>query len=260
MNPILIKPFYAEGAVTGRRFVKHGSYDNTAIQASANTDKLFGISNILGAADGGALDVIELGIAELDLGGTVTRGDKLTSDANGKGVELSTTILESASAECGGIALQSGVSGDIIKVLVVQQKVSKLDAVASTVAELDTLSGALAGATIVVGSESTNVINVAIQLEDADGDDLAAQANLFAYLSDDANGDSVVATAPDGGVVIGTDGLAIPVVADKAFRLTSESDGDVDLNITESGAKTEYLVLVMPNGSLVVSDAITHAA
>lgn len=113
-------------------------------------------------------------------------------------------------------------------------------------------------AVITVAAENTNVVAVAVQLKDSGGKDLTVRGTCFAYLSDDPNGDSVVATAPDT-VAIGTDGLAIPLVAGKCFMLTSEADGDVDLNITEDGAKTCYLVLVMPSGKRVVSSAITHA-
>ena len=260
MNPILTKNFTAGAAVTGRRFVVPGASDGYAIQASAVTSKIFGISITEGAAIGGRLDVHMIGIADLELGGTVSFGDPLTSDANGKGIELSSTVLSASSARCGGIALQDGVSGDIIKVAIGPQLVSAFDGVTSTVAEIDTLAGAVAGATFTIGAEAANVINVGIQLTDANDDDVAVRSTLYAYLSDDANGDSIVATAPDGGVAIGTDGLADPVTANKSFMLTSESDGDIDINITEAGTKTAYLVLVLPNGKRVVSDAITHAA
>lgn len=114
-------------------------------------------------------------------------------------------------------------------------------------------------ASLTVGAESvSDVINVAIQLKDANGQDLRERASVLAYISDDATGDSVAGTAPDT-VAIGTDGLAIPLVAGKTFLLTSEADGDIDINITENGADTWYLVLVMPDGSLVVSGAITFA-
>ena len=116
------------------------------------------------------------------------------------------------------------------------------------------------GATITVGAEAANSINVAVQLLDGAGDALATRAGIMAYLSDDANGDSVAGTAPDGNVAIGTDGVLIPVVADKAFYLISEADGDIDLDIGETGGDTWYLVLVMPSGELVVSGAITFAA
>lgn len=111
----------------------------------------------------------------------------------------------------------------------------------------------------VIGAQAGDVINVGIQLKDSAAADLAVRGALFAYLSDDANGDSVAGTAPDGGVAIGTDGVAIPIVAGKAFQLVSEADGDIDLNITEAGADTWYLILVMPDGKLVASNAITFA-
>lgn len=112
---------------------------------------------------------------------------------------------------------------------------------------------------IAVGVQAGDVIAVTVQLRTVAGADLAVRGSVFAYLSDDANGDSIAATAPDEGVVIGTDGLAIPVVAGKAFILISEADGDIALAITETGADTWYLILVMPNGRLVASDAITFA-
>ncbi len=117
---------------------------------------------------------------------------------------------------------------------------------------------ALGTPTITVGAEAGNVINVAIQLKDAAGADLAQRGALIAYLSDDANGDSVAGTAPDT-VAIGADGLAIPLVAGKAFQLVSEADGDIDIDITEAGADTWYLILVLPDGRLVASEAITFA-
>jgi hypothetical protein len=49
----------------------------------------------------------------LELGGTVTRGDRLKADADGKGVSSSTDL-----DNWGAIALQSGVSGNLVKVKV----------------------------------------------------------------------------------------------------------------------------------------------
>lgn len=118
--------------------------------------------------------------------------------------------------------------------------------------------GGVNAASFVIGAEAANVINVGIQFKDGVQDSI--RACVMCYLSSDANGDSVVATAPTT-VAIGTDGLLIPLVAGKAFMCTSEADGDVDINITLSaGAATYYLVLVMPDGGLVVSGAITFAA
>lgn len=110
-----------------------------------------------------------------------------------------------------------------------------------------------------IGAETSNVINVAVQLQDGT-QDIAERASVLAYLSDDATGDSVAGTAPTS-VAIGTDGVAIPLVAGKCFLLCSEVDGDIDLDITlSSGADTWYLVVVKPDGSHAVSGAITFAA
>jgi len=119
------------------------------------------------------------------------------------------------------------------------------------------------GAVITVGSEGTgSIINVAVQLFDRDnGNELAERVGVMGYLSDDAYGNSVVSSAPDGGWAIGTDGLLIPVVTNKAAQFVTENDGDLDVNITHAGAaKTVYLVLVMPDGQLYVSGAITFSA
>lgn len=114
------------------------------------------------------------------------------------------------------------------------------------------------GVTYTIGDEADNVINVGMQLTLGDVP-LAERASCFAYLSDDANGDSVAGTAPDGNVAIGTDGVLIPVVADKAFHLISEADGDIDLDVGESAADTWYLCTQLPTGSIVCSDAIAFA-
>ncbi len=129
----------------------------------------------------------------------------------------------------------------------------------STPAELNKLHGAPLGVSFVIGAEGSNIINVALQLKDGDGANLALRGAVDAYFSDDANGDSVIATASSGAVAIGTNGVLIDQVAKKAFRLISEANGTIDINITEAGAKTMYLVVVLPTGKLVVSGAITFA-
>lgn len=126
-------------------------------------------------------------------------------------------------------------------------------------AEINKLSGAPLHATMAVGAETSNAITVSVQLQNGSGVDLAVRGSTVSYLSDDANGDSVIATVPSGGVAAGTDGVIIPVVVGKAFILISEADGDIDVVITEAGVKTCYLILVMPTGKLIASGAITFA-
>lgn len=86
--------------------------DATTIQqASAATDKFLGISQADEPSGSGTIRTAFIGIVFLEYGGTVSWGDPLTSDANGKGVAaapaagVNNTLI--------GICMQDGVSGDI---------------------------------------------------------------------------------------------------------------------------------------------------
>ncbi|HNO94202.1 MAG TPA: hypothetical protein PKJ84_08525 [Anaerolineales bacterium] len=110
-----------------------------------------------------------------------------------------------------------------------------------------------------IGAENTNAINVAIQLLNRDnGNELAERVGLQWYLSSDANGDAISA-APSGGIAIGTDGLLIEHTNNIAGKIISEADGDIDVTLTESTAKSFYLILIAPDGKLYPSGAITFA-
>lgn len=153
--------------------------------------------------------------------------------------------------------------GDFVEFLKTNVKTLLLNGteVTATAAELNILDGQAAGATITVGAETTNVINVTIQLLDANGADLAKKAGVKMFLTSDDTGNALEAAGPDSWEV-GTDGILIPDGDDSVISglLISEADGDIDLNLTHSGADTFYLNLVMPNGDIVTSDAITFDA
>ncbi len=108
LNPILTKAFDAGAAVAAFTIVKPGSGDSLVVPAAADTDALLGVSTSLAADSGARVDVILEGVAEVLYGGTVTRGDPLTSDANGKAV----TATDNGSRIV-GFAIVSGVSGDV---------------------------------------------------------------------------------------------------------------------------------------------------
>ena len=113
-------------------------------------------------------------------------------------------------------------------------------------------------ASFTVGTEASDAINVAVQLKDGGGVDLARRCGLAWFLSSDANGDAISA-APSGGIAIGTDGLLLEWTNNVSGWVVSEADGDIDVTLTDAGTPTFYLVLVLPNGRLSVSGAITFA-
>lgn len=255
----IVKNLIPEAAVTAYSIAKFGSADGLVILGAAETDDLLGVTGIVPGAAGGRIDVTLFGTAEVKLAGNVTRGQRITSNAAGLGVALSAAMLAAGHAFSVGMALESGTTGAIISVMVLPQWVSKADEIASSVAEMDALNGAAFGCTFTIGAEAANAIAVSLQLTDADGADVTARQCVYAYVSGNATGDSLSA-APAGGVAIGTDGMVAEVIDNRAFMLTSEADGDIDLTFTDaSGAATFYLAVRLANGKLVVSPAITFA-
>jgi hypothetical protein len=111
-NQTLAHSFLAGGTITKGAIVMFDSDDDTVIVATAATDLLAGVA-LEAAASGERVEVQLAGIAEVALGGTVTRGGNITSGAAGVGVALAAAATIKASI---GQAMASGVSGDLIPV------------------------------------------------------------------------------------------------------------------------------------------------
>ncbi len=132
------------------------------------------------------------------------------------------------------------------------------------VADHDALAaatGGVASVVYVIGAEAGNHINVGVQLVDVAGTNVAELVAVNAYLSDDVTGIGISAAAPDVDTLIGTDGAFLVVhTADLAWLVQSEADGHIDIDINDvTGTPTWYLVVILPNGTLAVSAAITFA-
>ena len=120
--------------------------------------------------------------------------------------------------------------------------------------------GAFSTVEFTIGAEAANSINVAGQLKDTNVN-FEGRAVLDVYLSTDAEGDNLAATAPDGDVAIGTNGVILAeLVTDKYFKIITNADGQFDLDIGESGALSLYLIVALPSGQIVASTIIEFAA
>lgn len=113
----LIKAYKAGAQISPYTIVKWDAVDFQVLTAAAVADKLVGVSvpNIT-APSGQRVDVILSGIAQLVLGGTVTRGDPITTNATGQGVTAAP--VAGTNNRIVGYAMMSGVIGDIIPVMV----------------------------------------------------------------------------------------------------------------------------------------------
>lgn len=112
---ILNKNYTAQGAIGAFRIVKWGTADDTVTLATAETDALVGVCESVGPADGERCDIARVGIPDVLYGGTVTRGDPLTSDDEGRAVLADPDAGDNARIV--GFAEVSAVEGDIAPML-----------------------------------------------------------------------------------------------------------------------------------------------
>ncbi len=113
---VAVRSFVAEAAISANRVVTFGATDDNVLTAVAVTSTLIGIVEGVSPVLGERVDVVMTGIADLQIGGSVTRGAYITVDAKGRGVAAAPAA--GVNNNVIGVALQSGVSGDIIPVLI----------------------------------------------------------------------------------------------------------------------------------------------
>lgn len=113
----LIKNFRAGVAIAAYRIVKFGASDVEVLPAAAPADAIIGVTSEIAADAGQRCDVMMSDIADVRLGGAVTRGDPLTSDATARAVLAAPAA--GAKMRIVGFAMASGVADDIAPVRIV---------------------------------------------------------------------------------------------------------------------------------------------
>ncbi len=112
-------------------------------------------------------------------------------------------------------------------------------------------------ADITVGAEGTNTIDVAIQLKDYLGNNVATPTYIPAYCCTTSAGTTKETTTVSTETAILTDGEILVVTAKTEYTLLSEADGKIGLRFTDTGTNSFYFAIVLPTGRIVVSDVIT---
>ena len=110
-----------------------------------------------------------------------------------------------------------------------------------------------------VGAKVSTTINVAMQFQDARGQNIAQIASCYVYLSDNANGSTLTATAATSNIVVGTNGVVLDTpVTEKEVHCLTNATGQLDLNIVQTASpQPYYLCVIMPDGSIAVSPLFT---
>ena len=117
MNQAFINAAVAAGTIGGFRLLRHGSEDGAVLQGAGTGAALVGVadgwltdSGAISYASGDTVDVHRAGVVPVEYGGSVTRGDPLTSDANGKAVSATRAEVVQA-VIAGGAAGNHTVTG-----------------------------------------------------------------------------------------------------------------------------------------------------
>lgn len=112
-----------------------------------------------------------------------------------------------------------------------------------------------------IGNEVDDERAISVQVKEAKSQSNVSERIAFTlYLSDDAEGDGLIATAPDGGFSFST-GSYLALVSNKMYTVVTNASGAAAFNLAHTGgAKTLYAIAIDPAGRLNVSSAITFAA
>ena len=102
----------AQAAVTQYTFVKPSAVRFGCIECTADTDIAVGVAQDAAAATGEEIAVAFGGVAKVALNATITIGQALTSDADGR------AKAAAAGDVAQGVALEGGVQNDVISMLV----------------------------------------------------------------------------------------------------------------------------------------------
>jgi len=126
--------------------------------------------------------------------------------------------------------------------------------------EWTTEIGCAYSATITVADEANDKIAITVQLKDYAGNNLTVPNSITAYWASDSAGLTYAVSDLTTDLAATTGTLAV-LLTKGVYQLVSTAAGLIVMDAEDSGASTAaYLVLVLPNGKLVVSDVVTLAA
>jgi len=117
-------------------------------------------------------------------------------------------------------------------------------------------SNYVGGAKFTVGASASHIVNVAVQLCDANFNAQKVLGVVDVYISDNSDGHTLTAATLDA-LGIGTNGVLLATLTSlKALKILANASGQFDLNVQKNAGGTYYLVVVMWDGTILVSPAI----
>lgn len=137
-------------------------------------------------------------------------------------------------------------------------ELNKLDGVTSTVAELNLVDDVCADITIAyAASVTTDGIEATLTVKDAAGTAIDAIHNLEVWISDDADGSGLTATAASGALTAATGTILTALTAKKHVSANTDANGVLTLLLVDSAntAGERFCVRNPVNGKIIVGSA-----
>lgn len=181
-------------------------------------------------------------------------------------VKRSFDLLEAGTARVKSLYLGGDPVGDRSAGTLIDNSVldelNTINGLTATAVELNAVAdGVLAGATIALETAGTGSQVVNVQLTDAAGSALAHSAVVQCFFSDAATGLGITGTGPTTVSIEsgGAGALLAPLsgATTEVYLLQTNATGAANIEVADSGSGTDwFLVIVLPNGKQIVSDAI----
>lgn len=121
------------------------------------------------------------------------------------------------------------------------------------------VAGAPMNVTITVAESQTSPRAITVQLKDAAGTNLTASAMVDLVVLAGTTGATLATTGGSTGIAIGANGSLTTILSKKVFKAISNAAGVISLTWTDNAGEVAYLGVVLANGTIVRSAALTTA-
>lgn len=132
-----------------------------------------------------------------------------------------------------------------------------LDGITSTVAELNAMDSAAIVSMTTTAVCDGDKCQIQLIFKDADGVQLAVPASGLLYISEVATG--LTMDAADNSLAVLTNGVVTNLITHSLSHFISTATGLLGMTLT-SNADDYWIVIVLPNGKLLISDKCTVTA
>lgn len=118
-------------------------------------------------------------------------------------------------------------------------------------------SGSVIALNIVVNPETSNLLQVNVQVQDAYGNDIFDRFVLLMWLANLSGNPNPTTSAPDTDLSLSDGAIIHELTADIKQIVCTDDNGYLTVDVEHTGAATWYLWFQLPNGKTAVSGAIT---